>query len=62
MPIIGIIAEYNPFHQGHLYHLRTIQKNCLPRDNLCTRRKFLQRGEPALVNKWARCAMALQQN
>ena len=31
MPIIGIIAEYNPFHQGHLYHLRTIQKELSPK-------------------------------
>lgn len=62
MPIIGIIAEYNPFHQGHLYHLRTIQKELSPQGIICVLGgNFLQRGEPALVNKWARCAMALQQ-
>ena len=27
MDVIGIIAEYNPFHNGHLYHLNTIKKH-----------------------------------
>ncbi|ACL69775.1 nucleotidyltransferase [Halothermothrix orenii] len=61
MPVLGIITEYNPFHNGHLYHLnqaRTITDSnaviCIMNGN------FVQRGEPALIDKWARTRMALK--
>lgn len=62
MKIIGIIAEYNPFHNGHLYHLQEAQKRTAAADGvICILSgNFLQRGEPALLNKWARAKMALQ--
>jgi len=58
---VGIIAEYNPFHNGHLYHINEAKKQS---DTDCAvvimSGNFLQRGEPALVSKWARTAMALK--
>jgi predicted nucleotidyltransferase len=60
MKILGIITEYNPFHNGHLYHLfkakeitRTDYVVAVMSGN------FLQRGEPAIINKWSRTKMAL---
>ena len=61
MSIIGIIAEYNPLHKGHLYHLQEAKKRTAAQGVVCVLSgNFLQRGEPALVNKWARAKMALQ--
>jgi len=61
MKIIGIIAEYNPFHNGHHYHLQETKKRATADGVICVLSgNFLQRGEPALVNKWARAEMALQ--
>lgn len=60
MHVVGIIAEYNPFHNGHLYHLRTAKERCSARYAVCVMSgHFLQRGEPALFDKWARAAMAV---
>lgn len=62
MHIIGLVVEYNPFHNGHLYHLREAKKT-LPGETatVCVMSgNWVQRGEPALLNKWARTAMALQ--
>ncbi|PNT93330.1 nucleotidyltransferase [Clostridium thermosuccinogenes] len=60
MKALGLIVEYNPFHNGHLYHIQQsrILSGC---DYLvCVMSgNFIQRGEPALVNKWARARMAL---
>ncbi|MEI7027377.1 nucleotidyltransferase [Paenibacillus sp. y28] len=61
MKTVGIIVEYNPLHNGHVYHFRqsrivsgadavvAVMSGC-----------FLQRGEPALAGKWARAEMALR--
>ncbi len=62
MHIIGLVVEYNPFHNGHLHHLREAKKT-LPDETaiVCVMSgNWVQRGEPALLNKWARTAMALQ--
>lgn len=60
MSIIGIISEYNPFHLGHLYHLQEAKKRTNATGVVCVMSgHFVQRGEPALVNKWARTEMAL---
>ncbi len=60
MSIVGIIAEYNPFHLGHLYHLHEAKKRINASGIICVMSgHFVQRGEPALVNKWARAEMAL---
>jgi predicted nucleotidyltransferase len=58
--ILGIIAEYNPFHNGHLYHLQKAKE--LTGAKYCVAvmgGHFLQRGEPAFMNKWTRTMMAL---
>jgi predicted nucleotidyltransferase len=61
MIIAGIIAEYNPFHNGHLYQLETMRKQIRPDVVVVVMSgDFLQRGEPALVSKWKRTRMALQ--
>jgi len=61
MNVIGVIAEYNPFHNGHLYHLQETKKRISAEGIICILSgNFLQRGEPALANKWARTEMALQ--
>lgn len=60
MKAVGLITEYNPFHNGHLYHL--LQSRELSGADLCVAvmsGHFLQRGEPALLDKWQRARMAL---
>jgi len=60
MKIAGIVAEYNPFHNGHLYHLERTKELCSADYVICVMSgNFIQRGEPAIVNKWARTKMAL---
>lgn len=60
MNVVGIIAEYNPFHKGHLYQINTV-KNILKPDAIVVvlSGNFVQRGEPAIFSKWARAEMAL---
>ncbi|MCR6095928.1 nucleotidyltransferase [Salipaludibacillus agaradhaerens] len=61
MKILGLIVEYNPFHNGHLYHLHQSVKKTTPDLIIAIMSgDFLQRGEPALVNKWSRTKMALR--
>ncbi len=61
MKITGLITEYNPFHNGHAYHLA--QAKALTAAD-CTvavmSGHFLQRGEPAIVDKWTRAEMAVR--
>lgn len=60
MNITGIITEYNPFHNGHLYHLNTAKKITNCDGVMCIMSgNFVQRGEPALLDKWKRTEMAL---
>jgi predicted nucleotidyltransferase len=57
---LGVIVEYNPFHNGHIYHLEAAKKLAEPDVVIAVMSgNFLQRGEPALVNKWYRTKMAL---
>jgi predicted nucleotidyltransferase len=60
MKATGVVVEYNPFHNGHLHHLNET-KRASGADLViaCMSGHFLQRGEPALVSKWARTKMAL---
>lgn len=61
MRVLGLIVEYNPFHNGHLYHLEQAKSICNADFVICVMSgNFIQRGEPAIVNKWARTKMALQ--
>ena len=58
---LGIVAEYNPFHNGHLHHL-VQSKNALKSNyTICIMSgNFIQRGLPALYDKWIRTKMAIQ--
>ena len=60
MRIIGIIAEYNPFHNGHAYQIEKI-RSLTQADFVIAAMSgnFVQRGEPALIDKYARTEMAL---
>jgi predicted nucleotidyltransferase len=60
MRSVGLIVEYNPFHNGHAYHLQA-SKEAAEADVVIAvmSGNFLQRGEPALVSKWQRTKMAL---
>ena len=61
MRVLGLIVEYNPFHNGHLYHLEQSKLASGAEYTVCVMSgNFIQRGEPAIVNKWARARMALQ--
>jgi predicted nucleotidyltransferase len=57
---LGVVVEYNPFHNGHHYHLEAAKQACQPDVVVAVMSgNFLQRGEPALINKWYRAKMAL---
>lgn len=60
MKVTGIIAEYNPFHNGHLYQMEKIKKET-DTDYLVIvlSGDFVQRGVPAIADKYARTKMAL---
>lgn len=57
----GVIVEYNPFHNGHLHHIQQSRKKTGADLIIAVMSgHFLQRGEPALLNKWQRTEMALK--
>ncbi|MCO0832633.1 nucleotidyltransferase [Fructobacillus sp. W13] len=60
MKAVGIIAEYNPFHNGHAYHLAEA-KRVTGADVavVVMSGNFVQRGEPAILDKWERTKLAL---
>lgn len=60
MRTVGIIAEYNPFHRGHEYQIRQARE-ALGADWIvaAVSGDFVQRGEPAVFDKYTRTAMAL---
>jgi len=60
MSVVGIIAEYNPLHLGHIHHLNYARHAIKAQGLVCVlSSNFVQRGEPAIVSKWARTQMAL---
>ncbi len=60
MKVIGVIAEYNPFHNGHQYQLETLRKETnADYIIIAMSGNFLQRGVPALCHKHYRAQMAL---
>lgn len=61
MKVCGIIAEYNPFHNGHAYHIEKTKEvtNCDAIVAIMSG-NFVQRGAPALFDKWTRTEMALK--
>ena len=60
MKILGIVAEYNPFHNGHKYHLEKSIETVNPDYTIAVMSgNFVQRGEPALINKFIRANMTI---
>lgn len=58
--ILGIICEYNPFHNGHKLHIEKAKKLTNADFVICVMSgNFVQRGEPAIINKWDRAKTAL---
>ncbi|MDR1376079.1 MAG: nucleotidyltransferase family protein [Synergistaceae bacterium] len=61
-PVIGIVAEYNPFHNGHAFHIARAREFLGVTDVpvvVVLSSSFTQRGLPALADKWTRTRMAL---
>ncbi len=60
MKVTGIIVEYNPFHKGHLHHIKK-SKALTGSDAIVAvmSGNFVQRGLPAIIDKWNRTKMAL---
>lgn len=61
MEIVGIICEYNPFHNGHIYHLEKVKE--LYPDHiiiLAMSGNFTQRGDVSVLNKWDKTSIALK--
>lgn len=60
MKATGIVVEYNPFHNGHLFHLNEARRLTYADAVIAVMSgNFLQRGEPAAADKWVRTEMAL---
>ncbi len=60
MKVCGIVAEYNPFHNGHKYQIEQIRKETNADVIIAVMSgNFMQRGVPASFDKWARTKMAL---
>ncbi len=63
MHIIGLIAEYNPFHNGHLYQIKKIKEK-YPNSILVAviSSSFTQRGDISILDKWTKTQIALDNN
>lgn len=61
MNVVGIICEYNPFHNGHKYHLEKI-KEIFPDSIiiLVMSGNFTERGIPSIIDKWNKTEIALE--
>ncbi len=61
MKTCGIIAEYNPFHYGHAYQIKqTREKTNADIIIAVMSGNFVQRGEPAIIDKWKRAKAAIE--
>lgn len=61
MNVAGIVAEYNPMHSGHLYHLRETRERCGADVVVAVMSgSFSQRGEPTIYDKWLRAGAAVK--
>jgi len=60
LAVVGIVAEYNPFHFGHKHHLELSKKITNSKYSIVVMSgSFVQRGEPSLVDKWTKAKMAI---
>ena len=61
MKVCGIITEYNPLHNGHLYHIEQARKQSECDVLIAVMSgNFVQRGEPAVIDKWKRAEAAIR--
>lgn len=61
MNVVGLITEYNPFHNGHCHHLNEARCICQADFVIVVMSgNFVQRGAPAIIDKYKRCRMALE--
>ena len=61
MKVVGFIAEYNPFHYGHLYHLKKSKELTGSKYSIAIiSGSFVQRGEPSFIDKWTKAKMAIE--
>lgn len=59
--VLGIVAEYNPFHNGHLHHLTESQKLVEADYTIAVMSgNFTQRGDASIIDKWSRTQMAIE--
>ncbi len=63
MRTAGIICEYNPFHQGHRYQIQEVRRRLGPDTGVVCLMggNYVQRGEPAIYDKWTRSEIAVRQ-
>ncbi len=60
MKIVGIIAEYNPLHSGHIYQLKSLKDSGYTHIVVAMSSNFVQRGEPAIFSKYTRAGIAIK--
>lgn len=61
MNLCGIIAEYNPMHLGHVYHIEETKKKTNCDGIVCILSgNFVQRGLPSILDKWTRAKIAIE--
>lgn len=60
MKVSGIICEYNPFHNGHLYHIRETRRNGATHVVAVMSGNFVQRGDTAIMDKLERARLAVK--
>lgn len=59
--ILAIVAEYNPFHNGHLYQLQKSKKLINPDYSICIMSgNFVQRGDTSIIDKWSKAEAAIK--
>ena len=59
--VLGIIAEYNPFHNGHLYHINESKKQANADYTIAViSGNFVQRGDVSIIDKWSKAEMAIK--
>lgn len=59
MKVCGIICEYNPFHNGHAYHIEKARENGATHIVCAMSGNFVQRGDCAIADKWSRAKAAI---
>ena len=61
MQVIGIVAEYNPFHHGHRYQIAAVRQRYPAAHVVAVMSgSFTQRGAPSILDKWTRAAHAVE--